>query len=75
MKFEFLQDSNGEQSSKRLFVFILIILFTIYFFADLFFKLELKQSIEDNLFWLIVTLFTGVAFEKPINKIGNKLKE
>lgn len=50
MKFNFLNGADGDQSSKRLFTFILIILWVIYFFANLFFKYDLKQSFEDNLF-------------------------
>jgi hypothetical protein len=64
---EFLS-GNGEASSKRLFLFLLVLLYIIYFFANLFFKLTLKQSIEDNLFYLIIVMFVGVGLEKwPVN--------
>lgn len=64
---EFLS-GNGEASSKRLCLFIFVWLYVIYFFSNLFFKFELKQSIEDTLFYLILTTFTGVGLEKwPIN--------
>jgi len=59
---------NGEASSKRLFLFLLVCLYIIYFFANLFLHLQLKQSIEDNLFYLIVVMFVGVGLEKwPVN--------
>jgi len=60
---EFLS-GNGEASSKRLFLFILICLYIVYFFANLFFHLQLKQTIEDNLFYLIIVMFLGVGLEK-----------
>jgi hypothetical protein len=64
---EFLS-GNGEASSKRLFLFILICLYVIYFFANLFFKFDLKQTIEDTLFYLIIYMFAGVGLEKwPLN--------
>lgn len=64
---EFLS-GNGEASSKRLFLFILICLYVIYFFANLFFKFELKGTIEDTLFYLIIYMFAGVGLEKwPVN--------
>lgn len=64
---EFLS-GNGEASSKRLFLFILICLYVIYFFANLFWKFDLKQTIEDTLFYLIIYMFAGVGLEKwPLN--------
>ena len=59
---------NGEASSKRLFLFLLVCLYIVYFFANLFFHLQLKQTIEDNLFYLIIVMFLGVGLEKwPVN--------
>lgn len=67
---EFLS-GNGEASSKRLFLFLLVCLYIIYFFANLFFHLQLKQSIEDNLFYMIMGMFVGVGLEKwPISING-----
>lgn len=64
---EFLS-GGGEASSKRLFLFLLVCLYIIYFFANLFFHFQLKQSIEDNLFYLIILMFVGVGLEKwPLN--------
>lgn len=60
---EFLS-GNGEASSKRLFLFLLVCLYIIYFITNLFFHLQLKQSIEDNLFYLIIVMFLGVGLEK-----------
>lgn len=66
MKFNFLNGSDGDQSSKRLFTFILIILWVIYFFANLFFKYDLKQSFEDNLFYMVLVMYLGVLAEKAL---------
>jgi hypothetical protein len=64
---EFLS-GNGEASSKRLCLFIFVWLYVIYFISNLYFKFELKQSIEDTLFYLILASFTGVGLEKwPIS--------
>lgn len=72
MKFDFLNSSTGEQSSKRLFTFILVILFVIVLISNLFFGKELKPTLEDNLLYLIGITFVGVLFEKPINRLGAK---
>lgn len=63
MKFNFLNDADGEQSSKRLFTFILIFLWVIYFFANLFWGRVLKETLEEYLFYLIIITFFGVAIE------------
>lgn len=63
MKFNFLNGEDGEQSSKRLFTFILIFLWVIYFFANLFWGRVLKETLEEYLFYLIVITFFGVAIE------------
>lgn len=63
MKFNFLNGESGEQSSKRLFTFILVILWVIYFFSNLFWKKELKATLEEYLFYLIIITFFGVAIE------------
>jgi hypothetical protein len=69
---QFLTGTSGDASSKRLFTFILVILFAVYFVANLFFHKELKPSIEENLFYLIIVTFAGVTFEKPINSLTKK---
>lgn len=66
MKFEFLQGEEGEQSSKRLFTFILVVLFTVYFFSNLYWGKVLHESLADNLFYLIGFMYGGVLFEKMI---------
>ena len=63
MKFEFLNSTNGEQSSKRLFTFILIVLWVVYFFANLFWGKNLSPTVENNLFYLILATFAGVTLE------------
>lgn len=63
MKLGFLQDENGDRSSKRLFVLILMILWIIYFFSNLYWKLSLKDSLEEYMFYMIIVFFGGVAAE------------
>jgi hypothetical protein len=74
MKFtDFFLGSNGDMSSKRLFMFILIVLFVTYFFANLFFGRVLKESIEENLFYLLCVTFIGVAGEQAWRAFGKKV--
>lgn len=65
-----LSGTGGGMSSKRVFNFILIVLFVIYFFVNLFTGKILKPSLEDYLFYLIVIMFVGVTAEgwKPKEK-------
>ena len=60
---EFLS-GNGEASSKRLFLFMLMCQYLLYINMNLFFKFTLKQTIEDSLFYLILAMFVGVGLEK-----------
>jgi len=75
MSFKFLNGSNGDQSSKRLVLFIVTSLWVIYFFANLFWGRQLKQTLEDNLLYMVVTFFIGVAAEKVVNNVASKMKE
>lgn len=61
---EFFAGKDGDMSSKRLFCFILIALFCIYFVANLFWGRVLKDSLEENLFYLIIITFAGVTSER-----------
>lgn len=72
MKFDFLNSSNGEQSSKRLFTFILVLLYSVYAMANLFYGKTMKDSLEDNLFYLILAFFAGITGEKAIDNLSNK---
>lgn len=71
-----LSGVGGGMSSKRVFNFILIILFCIYFFVNLFTGRILKPSLEDYLFYLIVIMFVGVTAEgwKPKDKNVDKVE-
>jgi hypothetical protein len=60
---EFLS-SGTNRSSKRLFTLIIMLLWCVYFFANLFAGKELKQSFEDNLFYLILFMYAGIAAER-----------
>lgn len=75
MKFDFLNNEHGEQSSKRLFTFLLVIQNLVYFNVNLFSGLSMKQSVEDNLFWLTVTLVLGVASEPAWTNMFSKKTE
>jgi len=74
MNFKFLNGSNGDQSSKRLVLFIVTTLWVIYFFANLFWGKILKQTLEDNLLYMVVTFFIGVAAEKVVNNVAKKME-
>jgi hypothetical protein len=75
MKFNFLNGSGGEHSSKRLFSFMIFIMWGIYFFANLFWGKELKATLEDNLFYLCLFTYAGVATEKVINNVSKKMTD
>lgn len=72
MKFNFLNGTDGDQSSKRLFTLIIILLWVVYFFANLFYGKSLKDSIEENLFYMVIVMYGGVAMEKALSKLFNK---
>lgn len=70
MKFNFLNGSEGEQSSKRLFSFILVILFALVVVMNLFFGKALIPSLQDELMYLLMFFYTGVAAEKALNRMS-----
>jgi hypothetical protein len=72
MGFNFLNGTDGDQSSKRLFTFIIIIMWVVYFIANLFYGKVLKDSIEENLFYMTIVFYGGVAMEKALSKLFNK---
>ena len=63
MKFTFLNGSDGEQSSKRLLTFMLVILFCMTIVSNLYWGFQLKETLEDWLCYLIIITFFGVAAE------------
>lgn len=69
MKFNFLNGTDGDQSSKRLFTFIIIIMWVVYFISNLFYGKVLKDSIEENLFYMTIVFYGGVAMEKALGKL------
>lgn len=72
MKHGFLTGMEGDNSSKRLFTLIIMILWVVYFIANLFFGKELKPSIEENLFYLTIVLYGGVMMEKALANLFAK---
>lgn len=60
---EFLSGPNGEQSSKRLFTLVLMILWIIYFFSNLYGGYVLRATFEDQLFYMILVFYVGIAVE------------
>jgi hypothetical protein len=61
--FNFLQGPDGEQSSKRVFTFIMMVLWVVYFFANLFGGYVLKETLEEYLFYIVIITYGGVAAE------------
>lgn len=72
-----LSSAQGNMSSKRLMSLVLVILFVIYFFVNLFTGRILKQSLEDYLFYLLVIMYVGVTAEgwKPKDKVMDKIEQ
>lgn len=68
----FFKDINGQESSKRLYTAVFVLLFVVLFVANLFFKLTVKDSIEDYLVGLIAYMFTGVLIEGKFKKIAGQ---
>lgn len=72
---EFLTGPNGEQSSKRLFTLILMFLWVVYFFSNLYWKFILRDTFEDQLFYMILVFYVGISWEnwlsrrKPADKV------
>lgn len=63
MKFTFLNGTDGEQSSKRLLTFMLVVLFSMTIVSNLYWGFQLKETLEDWLAYLIIITFFGVAAE------------
>lgn len=61
---DFFLGADGETSSKRLFLFLFVLLAFTYIIVNLFWAKELKQSVEDYLFWTIWGFFFGVAADR-----------
>lgn len=74
MKMEFLEGSLGSTSSKRVFTFILQVLFVIIILANLFLGKNLNPTLLEYFFYLMLYYYTGVATEKVINGVAKKLE-
>lgn len=77
MEFNYLKGIDGDQSSKRLFSFILIILWVVYFFSNLYWGWVLKPTLEEFLFYMTCASFFTVLAERfaPKGKIPVEKKE
>lgn len=75
--FKFLNGPNGEQSSKRLFTLVLMLLWIIYFFSNLYGGYVLRATFEDQLFYMILVFYVGIAVEswKDVFKSTPKLPD
>lgn len=61
---EFFIGNDGEMSSKRLFLFLFVLLAVMYVTVNLFTGKALKESVEDYLFMTIWGFFFGVAIDR-----------
>lgn len=61
---DFFLGPDGDASSKRLFLLLLILVAVMYFIVNLYWGLTMKASLEDYLFWTIWGFFFGVAAER-----------
>ncbi len=67
---QFLKGTTiGKTSFKRVAGFVSILLFVIVIIANLFFGKELKVSLEDDLFYIILASLGLITAEPAINKI------
>ena len=71
---EALSGKDGDMSSKRLMSFILVCLFTVYFFVNLFTGRFLKASLEEYFFYLLVIMYVGVTSETWTTKKKDEIK-
>jgi hypothetical protein len=70
---EALSGTTGEMSSKRLFAFILVILWATYFISNLYWGFTLKGSLEEYSFYLINASFFTVIAERFSKQQTNEL--
>lgn len=68
----FFLGPDGDTSSKRLFLLLLVLIAVMYFIVNLFWGKEMKASLEDYLFYTIWAFFFGVAAERWKKNDGNK---
>jgi len=61
---DFFLGPDGDTSSKRLFLFLFVLLAVLYIVVNLFWGKELKASVEEYLFWTIWGFFFGVASDR-----------
>lgn len=62
--FQFFIGNDGEMSSKRLFLFLFVIVAVVYVLTNLYTGKALKDSVEDYLFMTIWGFFFGVAADR-----------
>jgi hypothetical protein len=61
---DFFLGPDGDTSSKRLFLFLFVLLAALYIVVNLFWGKELKASVEEYLFYTIWGFFFGVAADR-----------
>lgn len=60
---EFLTGPNGEQSSKRLFTGVLMIIYSMVLVVNLFTAKKLDDVLQQQLFYMILTFYGLIAVE------------
>lgn len=61
---QFFLGADGDASSKRLLLFLLVIFLLVYMCVNLFYGKELRTSLEEFLFYTIWGFFFGVAADR-----------
>ena len=69
---DFFLGADGDTSSKRLFLFLFVCLAVMYVVVNLFWGNQLKQSVEDYLFFTVWGFFFGVAADRWRNNKSNQ---
>ena len=68
----FMRDTDGSLSSKRLFAAICMVLIVIAFFANLFWDFTIEEFIFQGLMLIVGVSIGGATFEKFAPKKGPK---
>ena len=70
-----LTDSDGNPSSKRIVMFILLLLFVFVSVLNLMYGKDLDSTLKNQLFYLLCWIFSTVIGEKVINIFSPKSED